>query len=198
MRGIDWDAVPLGEVSDGEIARQLGCCRATVMRARQQRGIASIPTGRDLTAWDEQPLGQVSDATLARQLGCHEETVRHQRQARAIPPACDTRPKGIDWGAQPLGVEPDYIIARRLGVATNTVNQRKLTGHWKARQAIRTLVRRNKMQPASAYACVDCGVPAAEYDHYLGYHRPVDVQPGCRACHGVRTSKQRRTLEGRR
>lgn len=36
---IDWDSQPLGRVSDGELAKTLGCQRATVMRHREKRGI---------------------------------------------------------------------------------------------------------------------------------------------------------------
>lgn len=36
---IDWDNQPFGRVSDGELAKLLGCQRATVMRHREKRGI---------------------------------------------------------------------------------------------------------------------------------------------------------------
>ena len=38
-KGIDWDAQPLGQVVDAELARRLGCNSTTVNRARQLRGI---------------------------------------------------------------------------------------------------------------------------------------------------------------
>lgn len=34
-------------------------------------------------------------------------------------------------------------------------------------------------------ACVDCGNPAAEYDH-RDYRQPLDVQPVCRSCNQKR------------
>lgn len=37
--GIDWDAQPLGQVPDSELARQLGITQPTVSTARQRRGI---------------------------------------------------------------------------------------------------------------------------------------------------------------
>lgn len=33
--------------------------------------------------------------------------------------------------------------------------------------------------------CVDCGNPAAEYDH-RDYKKPMDVEPVCRACNQAR------------
>ena len=39
-RGIDWDAQPLGQMSDVAIARRIGCAHETVRRARVHRGIA--------------------------------------------------------------------------------------------------------------------------------------------------------------
>lgn len=34
-------------------------------------------------------------------------------------------------------------------------------------------------------ACVDCGSPADEYDH-RDYKKPMDVEPVCRRCNGLR------------
>lgn len=41
-KGIRWDEVPLGQVSDGDIARKLGLHKSSVTKARQRRGIAAI------------------------------------------------------------------------------------------------------------------------------------------------------------
>jgi hypothetical protein len=56
----------------------------------------------------------------------------------------------------------------------------------KARMVIKYLVRTNRLPAARTVACVDCGGAAREYDHYLGYDRPRDVQPVCSKCHGLR------------
>jgi transposase-like protein len=42
-KGIDWDAQPLGKMSDAQIARDLGVHHTTVQLARKRRGIA--PSG---------------------------------------------------------------------------------------------------------------------------------------------------------
>lgn len=44
VRGVDWEWVPLGRMSDRKIAKQLGVSAATVARARSAAGIA--PCGR--------------------------------------------------------------------------------------------------------------------------------------------------------
>jgi uncharacterized protein (DUF2132 family) len=56
---------------------------------------------------------------------------------------------------------------------------------------VNTHVRRGTLVPPSAQRCADCGGPAAEYDHYLGYapEHKLDVQPVCRSCHLTRTWK---------
>lgn len=38
-RGIDWDAQPLGQVTDKALAAQLGCHTNSVLNARKRRGI---------------------------------------------------------------------------------------------------------------------------------------------------------------
>lgn len=45
-----------------------------------------------------------------------------------------------------------------------------------------------KLPRPDTLTCTDCGGPAREYDHYLGYapeHR-LSVQPVCRGCHNKR------------
>lgn len=51
-------------------------------------------------------------------------------------------------------------------------------------QACHDRVRVN-LPPARNFLCVDCGKPATDYDHYLGYNDEhcLDVQPVCRSCH---------------
>ena len=87
---IDWDAQPLGQVSDGVIASALGCTRVAVGQQRRKRGIprSKAASGRPcLTDWDEQPLGELSDKAIARVVGCTVWTVWSQRRKRGIAPA---------------------------------------------------------------------------------------------------------------
>lgn len=121
---IDWDAEPLGEIPDTELARELGVRPGAVLEARQKRGIAAVPPrARSGVDWDAEPLGQVSDAELARELGVHKSSVAAQRRKRGIPPA--PPPEGIDWDAQPLGEITDAEIARQLGVVPQTVQEQR-------------------------------------------------------------------------
>lgn len=48
---------------------------------------------------------------------------------------------------------------------------------------------RGELQPATDFACVDCGRPAEQYDH-RDYARPLDVEPVCRSCNVMRGSAQ--------
>lgn len=64
--------------------------------------------------------------------------------------------------------------------------------HWnrywcgKAHSMVRSAIKQGIL-PAldGSIACVDCGVPANEYDH-RDYGRPLDVQPVCRCCNKSR------------
>ena len=38
--------------------------------------------------------------------------------------------------------------------------------------------------------CVDCGSPAAAYDHARGYDCPLDVDAVCFKCHGKRSRER--------
>lgn len=55
------------------------------------------------------------------------------------------------------------------------------TGGNEAKSAIRRVVQRGELQPATAFACVDCGKPAQCYDH-RDYSKPLDVEPVCTSC----------------
>lgn len=64
-----------------------------------------------------------------------------------------------------------------------------------ARGAVYDAVLEGTLPPARSLSCSDCGNPAKEYDHYLGYapeHR-LDVQPVCRRCHYRREVRRRTT-----
>jgi len=62
-----------------------------------------------------------------------------------------------------------------------------------ARMAVRVAVRAGRMTPVTALTCTDCGEPAQQYDHYLGYEPEhyLSVQAVCRRCHGQRTKAHR-------
>lgn len=45
--GIDWDAEPLGVVSDRELAKRKGCHFTTVRKAREARGIPPFRSQAD-------------------------------------------------------------------------------------------------------------------------------------------------------
>lgn len=84
-KGIDWDAQPLGEKPDQEIADLLGCSRAAVSTARRKRGVPRCPAqGRKGRAWDEIPLGEKPDPVIAKELGCTRAAVAWARKARGI------------------------------------------------------------------------------------------------------------------
>jgi hypothetical protein len=55
----------------------------------------------------------------------------------------------------------------------------------RARNLISDMVRRNKIPAAADLACSQCGSPAHQYHHYLGYEPPHDtnVIPVCKPCH---------------
>lgn len=45
-KGINWDCLPLGELSDSEIARRVGCNPTTVARVRYRRNIPAYRAQR--------------------------------------------------------------------------------------------------------------------------------------------------------
>ena len=51
--------------------------------------------------------------------------------------------------------------------------------------AVRHAVKMGRMEPAPSLPCLDCGKPAAQYHHHLGYDRRhrLDVVALCRRCH---------------
>ena len=67
----------------------------------------------------------------------------------------------------------------------------------RAREALNEAVRRGRLSRAAQCICVDCGNPAAAYDHHEGYDKPLTVQPVCHKCHG-RRSRERGEHKGKR
>lgn len=47
--------------------------------------------------------------------------------------------------------------------------------------AVRKAVNIGMLKPVKTCRCVDCGAPAADYDH-RDYSRPLAVEPVCRSC----------------
>ena len=128
----------LGKISDYALAKQLGCQRSTVKKARRARGIPACPLapigGRprlDID-WDAQPLGEKTDMEIADALGVSNTTVRLARVKRSIP-ACRVHQLGVDWDKEPLGEESDKLIALMLDVSVSAVararNERGIPPH---------------------------------------------------------------------
>lgn len=59
----------------------------------------------------------------------------------------------------------------------------------KARCAVNHAVRMGRLARPRTLPCIDCGNPAREYDHHLGYDlvNHLNVQPVCAKCHKIRT-----------
>lgn len=55
----------------------------------------------------------------------------------------------------------------------------------KAINRISAAVKWRHIPRAATFACVDCGIPATEYDH-RDYTKPRDVEPVCRPCNHKR------------
>lgn len=68
---------------------------------------------------------------------------------------------------------------------------------YQARQEVLKATKRGDMPRAAELLCVDCGIEANQYDHYLGYttEHQLDVQPICLTCHELR--ERRRNRDGR-
>jgi hypothetical protein len=89
---------------------------------------------------------------------------------------------GARCEAVPLN-KPVNLSRQKFFMPTN-----KDRARWATKQAWRT----NKIPHPKTLLCSDCGGPAVEYDHYLGYEREhwLDVQPVCRRCHHQRGYKR--------
>lgn len=97
---INWEAQPLGEVSDEEVGRRLGVSASKVGYHRKVLGIEAYrPSTEELAArgrmgsrrseidWSSQPLGKESDRQIALRLGVSSSMVRKVRLSRGIPAA---------------------------------------------------------------------------------------------------------------
>lgn len=111
-RRIDWNAQPLGCVTDKELARRLRVSQPTVGYQRIRRGIP--PYCRPID-WALVPLGRVDDEIIAAELDVALATVAKQRRWLE---SVVRRATAIDWDAQPLGQMLDRELADQLGIPT--------------------------------------------------------------------------------
>lgn len=81
---IDWTALPLGQMSDADVAKMVGRIRSRVWHARTELGIAPYSGDPSQVRYDWSTVDWLErDATIARQLGCSREAVRKMR-ARTV------------------------------------------------------------------------------------------------------------------
>ena len=78
-KDIDWGSVSLGERSDADIARELGCTRSAVQRVRTRLEIPPFDP------WAGAGLGERPDSEIAKERGVNRSAVCMARQARGIP-----------------------------------------------------------------------------------------------------------------
>lgn len=136
----DWDNIPLGQKSDGAIAKEMGIPRPSVRAARLRAGLPPFERPEhdsERFDWDSLPLGEKSDADIAREYGIKAGSVGGARRRRGIPSFVEEgqdRParatKRVDWDVQPLGKMPDRLLQRRLGLksVSSVIRARKYRG----------------------------------------------------------------------
>jgi len=111
---VDWDALPLGKVTDAEIVRKHGVTPEAVLKARRARNIDTFAKNRK-AFFDAMPLGKKPDKVVAEKFEVTIGQVQRARRARNIP-AYGTKPKrnwkNFDWSSIPLGTKPDGDIAK--------------------------------------------------------------------------------------
>ena len=107
---VDWSIQPLGEMTDAEIARQLGVSRE---RVRQIRARAGIPKYVEPPAQWEAQLGTRSDPDIAADYGVPVSLVSSRRKTHGI---LGYFPSSR-WDDEPLlGRVPDRVLAEKHGV----------------------------------------------------------------------------------
>ncbi len=79
---INWDAQPLGRMTDGELGQKLKLSAETVRLQRKARGIEAYKPKEPLLNWDAEPLGKVPDGQIAERLGAESSGLC----PRSIPP----------------------------------------------------------------------------------------------------------------
>lgn len=127
-RGIVWDAQPLGNMTDRELARRLRVNTETVRSARKRRGITSFRRSMVDRCGARALLGTAPDHVVASRCGLKSEsTVRKLRRRAGIAPY-HVHP-AIDWSCFPLGQAWDEDVGALAGVSHSAVAQaRKARG----------------------------------------------------------------------
>ena len=120
---IDWDAQPLGQISDAELARRLDVTPTAVGIARNKRGIQGLRTKPSVIVWTKKLFGKSTDAALAKRLGVSKGCVSTARKRLGMPRVLR---EYIDWDSQPLGSVSDAELAQSLGVHKTTVNAARI------------------------------------------------------------------------
>jgi hypothetical protein len=86
---IDWNAVPLGQLPDTALARELGVAPQVVWTARTRRAIPPHSTAQARRAqdvdWEHVGLGKRPDRVIAVELSIDRRRVCYERSKRRIP-----------------------------------------------------------------------------------------------------------------
>jgi len=77
---------------------------------------------------------------------------------------------------------------KRRAAARPSASRR--TERRRPREHVKDAIRAGQLAQISTQVCVDCGAQARAYDHHIGYQHPLEVQPVCFVCHGLRSRKR--------
>lgn len=117
---IDWDAQPLGELFDSDLAAKLGCSKQRVHQVRKSRGISAL--GVDARLPDDLPYGKVSDVEIAKSIHVSVATVQAKRKSLGIPTWRSTNaPRWAEKALPLLGTMPDASVASIAGTTQSSV-----------------------------------------------------------------------------
>lgn len=126
-----WDH-RLGQESDGDLARQIGCDLASVRKRREKLLIPKYQEEKDEhPAW-EKDLGRVNDYELAERTGVPRDRILERRRQLGIPPAKKRRKakreRAETWTRERialLGTMNDSDLAHHLGLCRSTVERKR-------------------------------------------------------------------------
>ncbi len=110
---IDWKELPLGQVSDADLAKELGVNPSVVLYNRRKLGISPYSGGTTPKKidWRLVPLGQASDCELAKQLNCSDTAVLRARHRNNISAYHPQQNDSVDVDSQPLIDDPNVELA---------------------------------------------------------------------------------------